>query len=78
MRRLKMAILAAILAGGAVFVSATPAHAATILRGVVYDYSECVRIGNYGIQNYGWTGPLQCVWYPTGGTYQPGLWFIYA
>jgi hypothetical protein len=40
--------------------------------------NECIRIGNYGIQNYGWTGPLQCVWYPTGGSYPPGYWFIYA
>ena len=78
MRRLKMAIVATVLAGSTVFVGATPAHATTILRGVVYDYSECVRIGNYGMQNYGWTGPLQCVWYPTGGTYPPGYWFIYA
>ena len=78
MRRLKMAIVATVMAGSTVFVGATPAHATTILRGVVYDYSECVRIGNYGIQNYGWTGPLQCVWFPTGGTYPPGYWFIYA
>ena len=78
MRRLKMAILATVLAGATVFVWATPAHAAPILRGVVYDYSECVRIGNYGMQNYGWSGPLQCVWVPTGTTYPAGLWFIYA
>jgi hypothetical protein len=78
MRRLKMAIVATILVGSTVFVGGTPAHATPILRGVVYDYSECVRIGNYGIQNYGWPGPLQCVWYPTGGSYPSGFWFIYA
>jgi hypothetical protein len=78
MRRLKTAIVLTVLAGSTVFVGATPAHATPILRGVVYDYSECVRIGNYGIQNYGWTGPLQCVWTPTGSSYPPGFWFIYA
>jgi hypothetical protein len=78
MRRLKMAIVATVLAGSTVFVGATPAHATPILRGVVYDYSECIRIGNYGMQNYGWTGPLQCVWVSSGTTYPPGYWFIYA
>ncbi|GHJ43196.1 hypothetical protein Cs7R123_05380 [Catellatospora sp. TT07R-123] len=76
MRRVKMAIAATALVGATMFAGATPAHAATSLRGVVYDYSECVRIGNYGIQNYGWTGPLQCVWNSTGNG--SGLWFIYA
>jgi hypothetical protein len=82
MRRIKMAIVATVLAGSTVFVGATPAHASTMLRGVVYDYSECIRIGNYGMQNYGWTGPLQCVWQPNGSggpyTYPQGWWFIYA
>jgi hypothetical protein len=57
MRRFKMAIVATILVGSTVFVGATPAHADPILRGVVFDYSECVRIGNYGIQNC--SGPGQ-------------------
>ena len=78
MRRLKMAIAATVLAGSTVFVGAAPAHAAPILRGAVYDYSECVRIGNYGIQNYGWTGPVQCVWQPIANTPPTGVWFIYA
>lgn len=78
MRRAKMAIAAAALVGATVLAGATPAHAATSLRGVVYDYSECVRIGNYGMQNYGWTGPLQCVWVPSGSSYPAGWWFIYA
>ncbi|WP_027344185.1 hypothetical protein [Hamadaea tsunoensis] len=77
MRRLKMAVAATVLVGSSLFVGALPAHATPSLRGVVYDYSECIRIGNYGMQNYGWTGPLQCVWTSTGNG-SAGLWFIYA
>lgn len=78
MRRLKMVIMATVLAGSAVFVGAAPAQADPILRGVVFDYSECVRIGNYGIANYGWPGPLQCLSSPIGSSTPTNYWFIYA
>jgi hypothetical protein len=70
MRKARALLISAVVAAGLVLSLSAPAHAEARLRGVYYDYSECVRVGQYG-QQQGWWGYWWC-------QFQSNYYFLYA
>lgn len=72
----KKIITTATLVGGlALGLGAAPAHASA-LRGVYFTQAECLRIGWYGHDNYGWGTP-ECLQQDQYGQPQT-MWFLYS
>lgn len=73
----KIIAAATLAAGLALGAGVAPAHAGTgTLRGVYYTQSECLRVGWYGHDNYGWGWP-ECLQQDQNGQPQT-FWFLYA
>jgi hypothetical protein len=72
MRKARAVLVSAVMVlGVSLTTGATPAHADSLV-GAFRDYSECQRIGGYGITQ-GWWDGYSCVW---EGRYR--YYFLYA
>ena len=71
----KIIATATLVSGLALGVGVAPAHASA-LRGVYFTQAECLRVGWYGYDNYGWGLP-ECLQQDQYGQPQT-LWFLYS